>query len=117
MRYFFSWLSIAVYTLFIAVVSLLPLKQPARLDFPHVDKAEHFALYALFAYIVVSTFRLKKIKRPSLSGIAYIFCIGLALEAAQYFLVYRSFETTDILVNLAGGLASLPFIKTPHVCL
>jgi VanZ family protein len=111
MRYFFSWFTIALYTIFISVVSLLPVKQPRQLTFPHVDKVEHFILYALFAYIVVNTFRLKKIHHASFLGIVYIFCVGAVLEVIQQFLPYRSFEFADMLANCAGGMASL-LIKT-----
>lgn len=115
MRYLFSWISILACTTFVTCLSILPLKQPSGLVFPYYDKVLHFILYWLFAYIVVNTFRRKMINHAPSLGILYIFCIGLALEAAQYYLPYRSFETTDALVNLAGGLASLPLKVTTNL--
>ncbi|MCK4912155.1 MAG: VanZ family protein [Candidatus Omnitrophica bacterium] len=114
MRYLFSWYTTYIYSFFIVVVALLPVRFPPQLLFSFQDKIIHGLIYFLLAFLIVNTFSRKKIGNSRKYSFVYVFCLGLVLEMVHYFLPYRSFEFGDILANSIGGfLGVLLVIKKP----
>lgn len=108
MRYLFCWSVTYAYSLFIAGISLLPLAQP-RAELPFLDKFVHGLMYCLLAFLVVNTLSLSRKATMFFTSFFYAFGLGLLLEIIQFFLPYRSFEITDILVNALGSMVGSLF--------
>jgi len=109
MRYLFSWPTIRVYSFFIIVISVLPVKPP-QLFFPFQDKVIHGLIYGLLSFLAANTFSRKKINNPKTCSFFYAFSLGLFVEIIQYFLPLRSFEFRDILANLLGSFLGVLLI-------
>lgn len=104
MHYVFSWPVVFLYSSYIIFISVIPLKIPELLISPYSDKILHFLAYAVLSFIVVNTFKIKNEAARRMYSFFYSFGLGLFLEFIQFFLPYRSFEVTDIAVNLMASL-------------
>lgn len=104
MRYFFSWYSICVYSLFIIILSVFPFQSQSPQIFFLFDKVIHFLIYAILSFMMVNTFYLKRQNHFKLAAFSYSFFLGLFLECVQSFLPFRSFETQDVFSNFLGSL-------------
>ena len=110
MRYLFSWYTTYIYSFFIIVAALLPVRFPPQLLFPFQDKIIHILIYFLLAFLVVNTFYRRKISNLRKYSFIYVFCLGAFTEIIQHFLSYRSFEFGDILANSLGGFLGVLLI-------
>jgi len=112
----FSWtiftLSVATFIVFLSTVPLqLPPLNNIGLS---VDKLAHsFAYFVLSANLGLALELDWDIKNSSLIVFLSVFLFGLTLEIIQgYILVYRAFETYDLLANTVGILAFILLAKT-----
>lgn len=103
MRRLFSFRVIYTYIFFIVFISVIPVNIRHSLRFP-LDKVIHFFVYLIFSFLLSNTLALNRQKYSRLKGFLYTFGIGLAMEALQYFLPYRSFEVFDVFSNTLGAL-------------
>lgn len=104
MRYIFCWPTACTYSLFIIIMSLIPVEQPPAVEFPFLDKVIHGILYWLLAFIVANTLARRRKNRIVFISFIYSFGLGCLIECIQFFLPYRSFEGADIMVNGLGSL-------------
>lgn len=107
-NYLFSSFVVYSYTVFIIIVSLIPIGVEGPVTF--FDKIVHFAIYFLLSFIIVNARVLKKKEHPRLFSFFYAFCLGGSIECIQFFLPFRSFEAGDILCNILGSIAGTLFI-------
>lgn len=99
----FSWYSVILCSVFIVLLSVLPVTVPEGISFPFFDKAAHSIMYLALSFLATNTLYLKNNRKPKLRGILYAFSLGLVVEIIQYFLPYRDYELLDIWFNLLGS--------------
>lgn len=112
----FTWtiFTVSVAT-FIVFLSTVPLQLPPLNNIGlSVDKLAHsFAYFMLSANLGLALDLDWGIKNSSLIVFLSVFLFGLTLEIIQgYILVYRAFETYDLLANTVGILAFILLAKT-----
>tara|TARA_R110002072_G_scaffold140286_1_gene284203 strand:- start:74651 stop:75019 length:369 start_codon:yes stop_codon:yes gene_type:complete len=105
--------------LFIAIAMLTPGNNFPDASFNFQDKLIHFICFGTLSFLWCGV----GVKRVSVNGVNgrvlinfLIFGIaaGIALEYAQLFIPYRSFEYMDMIVNEIGGIAGLlAYFKIP----
>jgi VanZ family protein len=105
MRYIFCRAIVYIYTLFIFIFSVLPVKGPAK--FPFFDKIVHLLAYAGLSFLVVNALLLRKGIRPAAMAFSYAFFVGLTIEIIQLFIPYRSFALSDIATNSLGSFLGI----------
>lgn len=101
-HYLFSWRALFTYSLFIFIISVIPIEASLGLSFS--DKIFHFLIYGILSVTATNVFLLKKKRHPHFLSLAYAFLFGLFIELVQSFLPYRSFELVDIAANFLGGI-------------
>ena len=106
------WSLCAAHTAAIAVLSLAPMDAfpQTGLAVPFADKAVHFALYGVYATLLVWALPWRGRRAARLAGIA-LFCAayGLAMEGLQGAMhrhLARSFYMADAAANAAGAAAA-----------
>ena len=104
MRYLFSWYTAYAYSLFIIVLSVIPVEPPPQLVFPLFDKVLHCLAYTILSFVVVNVSYRKSINRPRFFSFSYAFTLGLLIEIVQFFLPFRQFEAGDIACNFLGSI-------------
>ncbi len=104
MRYLFSWYTAYAYSLFIIVLSVIPVEPPPQLVFPLFDKILHCLAYTMLSFVVTNTSYLKSVNRPRFFSFSYAFILGLLIEIVQFFLPFRQFEAGDIVYNFLGSI-------------
>ena len=112
----FSWtiftFSVATFIVFLSTIPLqLPPLNNTGLS---IDKLAHsFAYFVLSANLGLALDLDWGIKNSSRIVFLSVFLFGLTLEIIQgYILVYRAFETYDLLANTVGILAFILLAKT-----
>lgn len=95
------------YSLFILVVSILPVGKHKVLPYFPLDKAVHFFLYMLLSAVGVYAF--KENRFCIFKAFVYALVFGLLIESIQGFIPYRSFEAEDVLINVLGAGAGIVF--------
>ena len=103
MRHLFSLSTVLFYSVFIIIISTIPITGPVQFSFFFFDKAVHFFMYGIFSFVTVNCFSLKGLRYPRFYGFLYVLCFGLAMELMQAYLPYRSFEGGDIVFNIMGS--------------
>jgi VanZ family protein len=110
------WLSLATYTILIAVLSLGPGSGMPPCNIPHADKVAHFGLYALL--MLVMQWALEQPPQRSVRHAAATFAVCVAygglMEYAQLALratTGRMFSWADIAANVAGAASALAVLK------
>ncbi len=94
---------LAITTIAILVLSLMPKLPPIIRQFRYFDKLTHFVSYSLLAY--VAFFSLK----GSVNGIEFLLALGTCstygaiIEFLQY-LTPRQTELSDIVLNVVGSM-------------
>ena len=111
-RYPKLWLALWIVGMLLTVLACLirlP-ESPLRVPVPHLDKIEH-----LIAYFVLSAWAamLFATRRALLHAGIGLFGLGLAIEAAQSMLPWRSANLADALANLLGVLGGSALVLTP----
>lgn len=100
------WLLAGLYALFIfglSSLSMPPVLGPMALN----DKAKHFALYGVFAYLVVRALAPRMAGRPVrliMATVALVSLYGASDEFHQSFVPGRSAEVADWLVDSLAAL-------------
>ena len=102
MQRLFSRRTIVIFSILILVFSVVPLKSSA-IAIPFLDKILHGLSYALLSFIAVNTLHLRKQPRARFLSFLYVFSFGIFIEALQFFIPYRSFDTADIFSNFLGS--------------
>ena len=102
-RILFSWYSVIVCSVFVVLLSVLPVTVPEGISFPFFDKAAHGIMYVVLSLLTTNTLFLKNKKKPKLSGILYAFSLGLVIEIIQFFLPYRDYQLSDVAFNFLGS--------------
>jgi VanZ family protein len=110
MRSLFSFRILYTYTIFIVVISVIPVNTKSVDFIPFLDKITHFLIYTTLAFLAINTFRLNLKRNCYIRVFLYCFFVGFAIECIQYFLPYRSFEVFDILANSLGAVSGM-FIR------
>lgn len=105
MRMSKEWKIVISYSVFILIVSVLPVKESKISEFFPLDKLTHFLLYFMLAVFCVRAF--KGSLRIYLKSFTYAFCWGAFIEATQHLLPYRSFDVMDLLCNSLGSLCGV----------
>ena len=94
-----------IYSLFIIIISVLPVNSPKELENLDADKIVHLLIYSVFVLLyAVSFFRRSHLY---IKSFVYGFCLGLFIEILQYFIPYRSFDVLDIAANSLGAVVGL----------
>jgi VanZ family protein len=114
LRWTTAWLAIAwLLVLSVIVLSLVRVAADPR---PHGDKLGHILAYATLMFWFAQIYSLGRTRLLIASGLALM---GVALEIAQGFTGYRSFEYADMAANTIGvalgWLVGPP--RTPNVLL
>lgn len=111
MRVLKGWPLVYIYSAFIFLVSVVPVKS---VGFHHLywDKLVHFFLYFFLVIVIIRALILSNLstflkKRNYLFAFGYAFFLGVCIELIQYFLPYRSFEYVDILFNILGSIVGI----------
>ncbi|MCK5493067.1 MAG: VanZ family protein [Candidatus Omnitrophica bacterium] len=99
----FSWYSVIVCSIFIVLLSVLPVKIPEEISFPFFDKVAHSIMYIALSFLATNTLNFKNKKNHKLTGILYAFSLGLVIEIIQYFLPYRDYQLSDVAFNFLGS--------------
>jgi VanZ family protein len=86
----------------LAIVWLSLTPSPPEVDFEASDKIGHFAAYAMLMLWFAFLYRVAKVR---LIYAAAFVGMGVALEAIQGALGYRSYEVPDMVANGLGVLA------------
>ncbi len=111
-----SWAAVIICTSVIAGLSLFPFREtPFDTAFPW-DKAVHFLMYFILAFLTIQAFSFISKKYRGTYTLAYVFLLGLAIELVQARLPYRSFELYDLLADFLGGVAALGVIWSTVFC-
>ncbi|WP_158651271.1 VanZ family protein [Pseudotamlana carrageenivorans] len=96
------------YTVLLATVCLITIKQVPDIGVSYGDKIFHFLAYGLLTILWFATFLLTfKITKKSAVGYALIFAVvfGIIIEVLQGTLtVSRSLDVYDMVVNTLGAL-------------
>jgi VanZ family protein len=89
-----------IYLTYIIYLSYLSLKsvKVSEPPFPHFDKVAHFIAHSILTFLFLINWN--EFKKAFLQSLF----IGVAIEIAQYFLPYRSFDLLDMLANCLGSL-------------
>ncbi len=99
---------IFVYSLFIVIISVIPVNAPEDLTPANADKVVHFLIYVIFVILYAFAFRGRR--RIYMESFIYALCLGVSIEIIQYFIPYRSFEMLDIAADCAGALTGIAVI-------
>ncbi|MCK5287905.1 MAG: VanZ family protein [Candidatus Omnitrophica bacterium] len=99
----FSWYSVIGCSIFIVLLSVLPVKVPEGISFPFIDKVAHSLMYFILSLLATNTLYLKNNKNSKLKGILYAFSLGLVIEIIQFFLPYRDYQLSDVAFNFLGS--------------
>ena len=94
-----------VYSLFIFVISVLPVREPKELEYLYTDKIVHFSIY--FVLVLLFSYAFFRIRHLYVKSFIYAFSLGLFIEVLQYFIPYRSFDILDIAANCLGAVMGL----------
>ncbi len=94
----------AVLILYLSLANLNDNELVKELLFPYSDKIAHLGVYAIFTFLLMSEYKIKKKQSlPLFITIIY----GVLMEILQYALTtYRSLELFDILANASGAFAA-----------
>lgn len=103
----FSWRVVFFYSAAIFILSVIPFKAPAGLEFPLLDKIIHSFMYGLLSFFVFNTALKKNIARAKILAFSYSFLFGFVIELVQICLPYRQFESADILANFIGSAGGI----------
>ncbi len=68
-------------------------------------KAAHFLVFGVLAYLVATVGRAFRVPSPALISLVVAVAYGALDEAHQSFVVGRSPQVTDVLIDAAGALA------------
>ena len=104
------WIPPIAWGILLAVLSLMPTgdSQIFLFHIPYMDKAAHFGMYAIWAYLVVHAWTSNSTysnKRVMWLTILFGTMLGVILEYSQYTMTFgRSFETGDIIANGLGSI-------------
>ncbi len=93
---------LAMYSLFVILVSILPIKEPHIKEFTF-DKIIHFFIYFIMTYFCILSFSSSRY----LMSFLYALFLGIFIEIVQYFLPYRSFDFKDIIANSLGSIVGI----------
>lgn len=94
----------ALLILYLSLANLNDNELVKELFFPYSDKIAHIGVYAIFTFLLMSEYKMKKKQLlPLFIAIVY----GVLMEFLQYALTtYRSLELFDILANTIGAFAA-----------
>lgn len=81
-----------------------------RLDF-YVRKNAHFFLYMLLGTLTFLYLIHTKIKRKFITAFSFCFLYAISDEVHQYFVPGRGPRAKDVLIDSAGALIGIAFIK------
>ncbi|GAA5785744.1 VanZ family protein [Chitiniphilus shinanonensis] len=84
--------------------SLIPLAAP---PVDNGDKIQHFLGYGVLAALALAAFP-PRMWRAWLGATS----MGVAVECAQYFVPYRSFDLRDMLANALGALLGVVLLRS-----
>ncbi len=94
----------AVLILYLSLANLNDNELVKELFFPYSDKIAHIGVYAIFTFLLMSEY---KIKKKQLFPLFITIVYGVLMEFLQYALTtYRSLELFDILANTIGAFAA-----------
>jgi len=94
-----------IYSLFLVIVSVLPVSEPQELEYLNADKAVHALFYLVFVLLYVFAFARSRF--IYIKSFVCAFSLGLFIETLQYFIPYRSFDILDIAANSLGAAFGL----------
>jgi len=98
-------LALIIWSLLIAVFSLIPLQSSGPEIIPHQDKLIHLICYAVLAYLALMAFGQKGGQSIYLKLIVGCIIYGIVIEIAQALLnTGRYFDYFDIIANIIGSL-------------
>ena len=98
-------LALIIWSLLIAVFSLIPLESSGPELMPHQDKLIHMICYAVLAYLSLLAFGKNEGFEKYLKGLIFCIIYGIVIENAQAFLnTGRYFDYFDIIANIIGSL-------------
>lgn len=83
---------------------------------PFIDKLVHFIIFTVLAFLLSGRMQLEKKRSVLFSNILIVvlitFSYSAILETGQLWVVGRSFNIADLLVNLTGCIAGSFFYKS-----
>ncbi|OPX29671.1 MAG: hypothetical protein B1H08_03325 [Candidatus Omnitrophica bacterium 4484_171] len=94
-----------IYSLFLVIISILPVSEPQKLEYLNADKVVHALFYLVFVLLYVFAFVHSRF--IYIKSFLYAFSLGLFIETLQYFVPYRSFDILDIAANSLGAAVGL----------
>ncbi|MCX6796765.1 MAG: VanZ family protein [Candidatus Falkowbacteria bacterium] len=95
------------WTIFIFILMIMPLPENVATAAPdNTDKAVHFLLFGIFAYLLASVLLTsrKRLKLAMVNSFIFSLLYSLGCEIIQNFIPYRSMSILDFLAG-AGGIA------------
>ena len=100
------WLPPVVWAAFILILTSIPGRDLPGIGIPHLDKAVHLCLYAIFAWLLT---RAVAVRAPFAGRVVLVLvavlCFGAADEWHQQFIPGRSMDVYDWIADSTGALA------------
>lgn len=98
-------LALAIWTILVAVASLVPLGNSVGMSIPHQDKLVHIFMYAIMAYLALKVHWHNNKSISSVLAIMLSILYGCLMEYAQLlFSELRHFDYFDIIANIIGSM-------------
>ncbi len=110
MKYHTIWLIIGWFLIALVIYLSLTPQPPTPMTFNNADKIEHALAYAAMSFWLCQIYSSLRLR---LWVIAALIGLGIALEYAQGWTGYRTFDVLDMLADGVGVLLGYFLVYTP----